>query len=293
MLSISEMMFSIFLDVALIRCIASISSRISVLLESADFACDSAFLLVSLRLLTVSATCSVIVDIVAWSCSTAPACSVAPSARSCADCARFSEPAVTCSADSSTCLNVESIFLFILRIDSNNSTNLPTYLSSISVEIAKLPSAIKDISLLRSLIIRLRLAAISFATSFINATSSSLFCSGNGESRSPCENFFNLSARSATGFSIWSAILAPILLEVMMLPPIIASTNIPRTIFITNNTSWRSSPFFTLRFISSFIALYNSSYLGPSTSNSCFWAFSDATGSDVAAIFSMLSLIFQ
>ena len=65
MLSISEMIFSIFLDVSLIRSIASIRAFISSLLESASEAYTSAFLLVSIRLFTVSPTCSVIVVIVA------------------------------------------------------------------------------------------------------------------------------------------------------------------------------------------------------------------------------------
>ena len=255
MFSISAIMLLIFNDVSLILSIASISDFMDALLSSAFSAYSWALLLLSISALAVSATFSEIVVIVAWSSSTAPACSVAPSASSCADCARFSEPAVTDFEASSTLCRVSFTLSFIILTESLSSTNLPTYFSPFSVSTLKLPFAISDIISLKSVIMRLSVAAIDLASSVINDISSSWLLVGNSLSRSPLANVLNLSTNALTGSSTDLDTLLLIFFDIIELITITTRTPAQSKYLIIARIFSSFSPLSTLISISLLIAL--------------------------------------
>ena len=231
---------------SLIRCIASTIARIWSRLRSAS----SAYFLASAwdfwRSAAVCSTLAVISAMVAWSSSTAPACSVAPSARDCAASAILPDPMDTCSAVSSTWWRESLILRFMLRIPIRRSLNFPVYLSSWSVAIAKLPSAISFKSLPLSEMITFRLSAISLAISIISATSSFASYSGNSLSRSPSANVFRRSDIWRNGFAIPSEIWFPNLLPIKMERIITAIITITTIISITARIASSWSPFWIL-----------------------------------------------
>ena len=132
--SISEMIFSICLDVSLMRPITSTMPCISVWLWSASSAYSCAILYVSLSFSDVFSTPPVISANVAWSSSMAADWSIVPSAISCAAWARLLEPAVTSDDISLICDITSFICVFIWRIAMRSPIKSPVYLSSMSDE---------------------------------------------------------------------------------------------------------------------------------------------------------------
>ena len=127
--SISEIIFSICFDVSLIRAMTSTIPCISAWLLSASFAYCCAILYVSFNFSDVFSTPSVISANVACSSSMEADWSIAPSAISCAACARLLEPAATREDASLILLITSFIWCFIRLIAIRSPTKFPAYLS--------------------------------------------------------------------------------------------------------------------------------------------------------------------
>ena len=188
---------------------------------------------------------SVMLVIVACNSSTAPACSVAPSARLCDASARFVDPADTWLDASSIERNVTIIWFFISRIARSSFSNSPWYTSGQSVLISKLPLAISARCLPQSAITSFNVSFISFAVLIISATSSWVSTTGNGSVRLPFANVVNLSLNSPSGTAIPFAMELPILIACIMANTIIATITIRKIILMAESFASREFPSFT------------------------------------------------